>query len=236
MCWGRLISFAGLMYAGDTSDPERSKFYGDIQEKLTAITTQLLFFELEINRLEDATLDAALAVPELGYYKPWLVDLRKERPHQLEDRIEQLFHEKNVTGRAAWNRLFDETMSALRFDVDGEELSVEPVLSRMLEPDPERRRTAANAIAKTLGENVRLFTLITNTLAKDKEISDRVAQFRGYRRFAAPGEPGRAAGGRCPGTVGAGGLSQAVASLLCAQGEVAGPRQAQSLGPQRATS
>ena len=174
---GRLISFAGLLYAGDTSDPERSKFYGDIQEKLTAITTKLLFFELELNRLDDAVLDAALAVPELAYYTPWLADLRKERPHQLEDRIEQLFHEKNVTGRAAWNRLFDETMSGLRFDVDGEELSVEPALSRMLEPDPERRRSAANAIAKTLGGNVRLFTLITNTLAKDKEISDRWRNF-----------------------------------------------------------
>ena len=178
---GRLISFAGLLYAGDTSDPERSKFYGDIQEKLTAITTQLLFFELELNRLDDAALETALEVPELAYYGPWLKDLRKEKPHQLEDRVEQLFHEKNVTGRGAWNRLFDETMSALRFDVDGEDLAIEPTLSRMLEPDPKRRRSAAEALAKTLSENIRLFTLITNTLAKDKEISDR---WRGFEDIA----------------------------------------------------
>jgi oligoendopeptidase F len=178
---GRLISFAGLLYAGDTSDPERSKFYGDIQEKLTAITTQLLFFELEINRLDDALLDDALAVPELSYYGPWLADLRKERPHQLEDRVEQLFHEKNVTGRGAWNRLFDETMSALRFDVDGEELTIEPALSRLLEPDTERRRVAAEALGTTFKVNIRLFTQITNTLAKDKEISDR---WRGFEDIA----------------------------------------------------
>ncbi len=178
---GRLISFAGLLYAGDTSDPERSKFYGDIQEKLTAITTRLLFFELEINRLEDASLDAALAVPELAYYAPWLSDLRKERPHQLEDRVEQLFHEKNVTGRSAWNRLFDETMSALRFDVDGEELAIEPTLSRMLDPDTNRRKMAADALAVTFNDNIRLFTQITNTLAKDKEISDR---WRGFEDIA----------------------------------------------------
>ena len=178
---GRLISFAGLLYAGDTSDPERSKFYGDIQEKLTAITTKLLFFELEINRLDDAVLDDALKVPELAYYAPWLADLRKERPHQLEDRVEQLFHEKNVTGRSAWNRLFDETMSALRFDVDGEELAIEPTLSRMLDPETERRRTAADALAATFTDNIRLFTQITNTLAKDKEISDR---WRGFEDIA----------------------------------------------------
>ena len=143
---GRLISYAGLLYAGDTSDPACSKFYGDIQEKLTAITTQLLFFELELNRLDDGMLDAATAAEGLAYYAPWLSDLRKERQHQLEDRVEQLFHEKAVTGSGAWNRLFDETMAALRFTVDGEELSIEPTLSGMLDPDPDKRRLAADAL------------------------------------------------------------------------------------------
>lgn len=174
---GRLISFAGLLYAGDTSDPERSKFYGDIQEKLTAITTDLLFFELEINRLDDDVLDRAMETDALAYYGPWLRDLRKERPHQLEDRIEQLFHEKNVTGRSAWNRLFDETMSALRFTIDGEQLSIEPTLSRLLDTDPEKRHQAADALSATFSANARLFTLITNTLTKDKEISDRWRAF-----------------------------------------------------------
>ncbi len=178
---GRLYSYAGLLYAGDTSDPECSKFYGDIQEKLTAITTQLLFFELEINRLDDAALDDALGVPELAYYAPWLADLRKERPHQLEDRVEQLFHEKDVTGRGAWNRLFDETVSALRFHVDGEELTIAPTLSLMLEPEPEQRKAAADALSVTFNANIRLFTQITNTLAKDKEISDR---WRGFEDIA----------------------------------------------------
>lgn len=174
---GRLISYAGLLYAGDTSDPACSKFYGDIQEKLTAITTQVLFFELELNRLDDGVLDAAMAAPELAYYAPWLSDLRRERPHQLEDRVEQLFHEKSVTGSGAWNRLFDETMAALRFDVDGEELSIEPTLSRMQDPDPDKRARAAAALAATFKDNIRLFTLITNTLAKDTEITNRWRSF-----------------------------------------------------------
>ena len=132
---GRIVSYASLLYAADTSDPARQKFFGDIQEKITTISSKLLFFPLELNRLDDKVLEAAMADPELGHYRPWLEDLRKEKPYQLEDRIEQLFHEKAVTGRGAWNRLFSETMTALRFDVDGEKLSLEPTLNRLLDQD-----------------------------------------------------------------------------------------------------
>ncbi len=179
---GRIAAYATLLYTGDTTDPDRAKFYGDMQETLTRISTHLLFFGLEINRIDDGILDAALAAPELAHYRPWLMDLRKERPYQLDDKIEQLFHEKSVTGRGAFNRLFDETMAGLRFDVDGEELAVEPALNLLVSPDAETRKKGAKAISKTLGENIRTFTLITNTLAKDKEISDR---WRGFDDIAA---------------------------------------------------
>ena len=169
---GRIASFAGLLYAADTSDPERAKFYGDIQEKLTGITSQLLFFALEFNRLDDADLEAALTNDGLAHYRPWIEDLRKEKPYQLDDKIEQLFHEKSVTGRGAWNRLFNETITALRFEIDGEALSLEPTLNKLLSPEADVRRSAAEALATVFGDNIRLFTLITNTLAKDKAISD----------------------------------------------------------------
>ncbi len=174
---GRIGSFAGLLYAGDTSNPERAKFYGDIQEKLTEISSSLLFFSLELNRLEDSVVDACCADPDLQVYRPWIDDLRKEKPYQLEDELEQLFHEKSVTSRGAWNRLFNETITSLKFDVGGESLSLEPTLNGLLESDPEKRRQAAEALAEVFQSNLRLFTLITNTLAKDKEISDR---WRGF--------------------------------------------------------
>jgi oligoendopeptidase F len=174
---GRLISYAGLVYAGDTSDPARAKFYGDVQQKATDIAGDLLFFELELNRLDDSLIDAALRSPSLAHYRPWLVDIRRERPHQLADEIEQLFLEKSVSGAAAWNRLFDETISALRFKFAGEELTLEPLLAKMQDPDEGKREEAANALAETLGANLRTFTLISNTLAKDKEISDRWRKF-----------------------------------------------------------
>ena len=178
---GRIVSYASLLYAADTSDPARQKFFGDIQEKITTISSKLLFFPLELNRLDDEVLEAAMADPELGHYRPWLEDLRKEKPYQLDDKLEQLFHEKAVSGRGAWNRLFNETMTALRFGVDGEKLSLEPALNRLLDQDETKRRKAAEALARAFKDNVRLFTLITNTLAKDKEISDR---WRGFADVA----------------------------------------------------
>lgn len=176
----RLASFAYLSYVTNTADPEAAKFFGDMQEKLTAIGSRLLFFPLELNRLDDAALERAMATPALGHYRPWIDDLRRERPYQLPDDIEKLFHEKVVTCGGAWNRLFNETVAALRFEVGGERLSIERALDCMTDADENRRREAAGAVSRVLKDNVRLFTLILNTLIKDKEISDR------WRGFADP--------------------------------------------------
>src|ERR1019366_9114666 len=160
---GRVMSYASLLYAGNTTDPIRAKFYGDMQERITAASLHLLFFTLELNRIDDAALDAAMADPALGHYRPWIEDVRKEKPYQLEDRVEELFHEKSVTGYSAWNRNYDETIASLRFK------------------NGAKRKTAARALTKTFKENLRPFALITNTLAKDKEISDR---WRGFKDVA----------------------------------------------------
>ncbi|MGO4388164.1 M3 family oligoendopeptidase [Microvirga sp. 2YAF29] len=178
---GRIMSYAGLVYSGDTTDPIRAKFYGDTQERLTTASTELLFFGLELNRIDDAVLDKAVAQAPLSHYKPWIEDLRKDKPFQLDDKIEQLFHEKSVTGRSAWNRLFDETIASLRFNVRGEELPIEPTLNKLQDTDETIRKDASDALAKTFQANLRTFTLITNTLAKDKEISDR---WRGFEDVA----------------------------------------------------
>ena len=118
--------------AGDVDDPASAKFYGDMQERITAASIHLLFFELELNRVEDAALEAAMRDPALGHYRPWIEDVRKEKPYQLEDRVEQLFHEKSITGYSAWNRQFDETIASLRFKIGGKELAIEPALNLMV--------------------------------------------------------------------------------------------------------
>jgi oligoendopeptidase F len=175
---GRIMSFAGLSFFSNTSDPALAKFYGDAQEKMTEVGSHLLFFGLELNKVDDGAIDAAMAGnPALARYRSWILDLRKAKPHQLEDQIEKLFLEQSVAGRAAWNRLFDETMSALRFSIDGQDLALEAALNLLQDADPDKRKAASDGLAKTLGANLRLFTQITNTLAKDKEISDRWHKF-----------------------------------------------------------
>ncbi|MFD1198929.1 M3 family oligoendopeptidase [Brucella gallinifaecis] len=179
---GRIASFAGLYYYGNTTDPERMKLYGDVQQKLTDANTPLIFFSLEINRIDDSVLEKAMASnPAIGHYRPWLEDLRLDKPYELDDKLEQLFHEKSITGYSAWNRLFDETMSSLRFEIDGKELAIEQTLTLLQDANSAVRKKATEALAKTFSANLRTFTLITNTLAKDKEISDR---WRGFQDIA----------------------------------------------------
>jgi len=177
---GRLASYAGLRHAADMTDPTISRQAQDMREKVTDISARTLFFTLELNRLEDERLAELLATPSLERYRPWLRDIRAFRPHQLSDEAERLIHERSVAGSQAWIRLFDETLAALRFPFGGKELSNAEILHLLSDKDEAKRREAAKSLGKVLGENVRLFALVTNTLAKDKEIEDR------WRRFATP--------------------------------------------------
>jgi oligoendopeptidase F len=174
---GRVTSYASLVHAGNLADPEIGRFYQTMQERTNAVSTILLFFTLELNRLEDAEIDAKLADPMLARYRPWLRDTRAFHPHQLSDEIEKLLHEKYVAGRAAWVRLFDETIADLRFPIRGHELTEPEALDLLADRDPETRREAGLTIGEVLEKNVRTFALITNTLAKDKEIEDRWRNF-----------------------------------------------------------
>jgi oligoendopeptidase F len=176
---GRLGSYAFLQYVRFTQDGARVKFLGDLSQSLTDLSTGLIFFSLELNRIDEAALESAFAgSPELARYRPWFDELRKAKPYQLDDRTEELFHEKSVTGAQAWNRLFDETMASLKFNVDGEDLNLEGVLNLLSDRDETKREAGFHALSKTLHDNEKLFTHITNVLAKDKEISDRWHGFK----------------------------------------------------------
>jgi len=177
---GRIISYASLVHAGDLADSEIGRFFQTMQERINAVSTTLLFFTLGLNRINDADLAAKQADPALARYRPWLRDTRAFRPHQLSDEIEKLLHEKYVAGRAAWTRLFDETIANLRFPIGDKELTEAEALNLLSDRDRETRHEAALVIGDVLGKNARTFALITNTLAKDKEIEDR------WRRFARP--------------------------------------------------
>jgi oligoendopeptidase F len=178
---GRAMSYAQLIFSGDAQSAENGRFYQTMQERVTAISSHLLFLTLELNRLDDAALAQKVAgSAALARWQPWLRDLRVFRPHQLSDELEKLLHEKEVTGRSAWNRLFDETVAGMRVKVAGEELTVSAALNKLSDRDRDVRAAAAKGVSEAFGEKVRLFSLITNVLAKDKEIID------GWRQYPRP--------------------------------------------------
>lgn len=169
---GRVMSFAYLVYAGDMSDPDIGKFFQTMQERVNSISTDLLFFTLELNHVDDARLASFYDNADLKRYEPWLANVRSMKPYQLDDKLETLLHEKEISGSSAWVRLFDETMAGLKFEMNGEQMASQQVLHLLSSADSATRKAAAKSLGKVFGENVRLFALITNTLAKDKAIED----------------------------------------------------------------
>lgn len=170
---GRILSYASLVYVTNMDDAGLAGFHADAQARASEIASVLVFFTLEINRLDDAHLAVLHKHPATARYQPWIEDLRIYRPHELSDELEKLLVEKSVTGRAAWSRLFDETVAGLRFSVRGKELTEEQTLHLLSEPDAALRADAASALSEVFARNIKLFALITNTLAKDKEVEDR---------------------------------------------------------------
>ncbi|MEQ8898553.1 MAG: M3 family oligoendopeptidase [Roseovarius sp.] len=173
---GRIMSFAGLRYHQITTDPGRAKFLSDCQEKITTYTTPLVFFTLELNRLEDDALAGMYAEnADLARYKPILDRIRAMKPYQLSDELEKFLHDLGVVGDA-WERLFDETIAGLTFTVDGEELGIEGTLNLLTEQERAKREAAARELARVFGENIRTFARVHNTTAKEKEVVDRWRQ------------------------------------------------------------
>ena len=177
---GKIMSYAYLHYCTAMEDAETGKFFQTMQERVTSISSNLLFVTLEINRIEDDDMERLMQVPACGHYAPWIRDTRAMRPYQLSDELERFTHEKYVSGRGAWTRLFDETMAGLRFPYRGRELTSAEVLNLLSDRDGVVRKEAAKSLGAVFGDNIRTFALITNTLAKDKEIED------GWRGFPRP--------------------------------------------------
>ena len=170
---GRIMSFAGLRYYQLTTDGGRTKFLSDCQEKINAFTTPLVFFTLELNRLEDDALARMISENDaLARYKPVLDRIRAMKPHQLSDELEKFLHDLGVVGDA-WERLFDETIAGLTFEVDGETQGLEATLNYLTEQDRTKREAAARELARVFGQNIRIFSRVHNTGAKEKEVLDR---------------------------------------------------------------
>jgi len=178
---GRVMSFAGLRYYQQTTDAARTKFLSDCQDRITTATTPLVFWSLEFNRLEDDHLAGLLAGnPDLARYTPVFERMRAMKPHQLSDELERFLHDQSTVGASAWNRLFDETLAGMSFEVEGGTHNLEGTLNLLTEQRRSLREAAARALIEGFRGNIKLFARVHNTLAKEKEIEDR------WRRMPTP--------------------------------------------------
>jgi len=177
---GKLGSYAYLYYCLNVTDPQRGQFLQSVSEALNSAGTHLVFFTLEINLITPAAYQTLLKNPAVAHYKSWLDAVRDYRNHMLPRELEEKLHEKDVAGRSAWVRLFDEYEAGLKFELDGKPVPISDVLNALSHREEKNRRAAAEALGKKLGENISTFSLITNTLAKDKAIEDK------WRKYPSP--------------------------------------------------
>ncbi|MBN2751444.1 MAG: oligoendopeptidase F, partial [Rhodospirillaceae bacterium] len=180
---GRILSYAQLRHATAVTDPEIARFQQNISERATTISQKILFFTLEINRVSDARIESWLSDAKIARYAPWFRQIRAFRAHQLSDEAENLLHEREVVGRSAWTRLYDETLAEMRFPFGDQSLTMTEAFDKLSDPDRTVRAEAGRVIAKVLRDNARVLSLVTNVLAKDKQIDD---DRRGYAHPVSP--------------------------------------------------
>ena len=175
----RIISHADLKFAADMSEAANGQYAQDMREAAAEITSKLLFVELELATLKEERYQEALAHSAFYHFEPWLRRLREGACYQLEPRLEQMLVERAPSGRGAWTRLFDETSAALKFPFQGGEVSEAEILNQLTDKSPDIRKEAGHSLSGVMAENRRLFALILNVIAKDKEVDDR---WRGFKR------------------------------------------------------
>ena len=174
---GRAATYAHLDFAVDTSDPARGALVQRVSERMAKLEAELVWFELEWAALEDDLADKLLAADEVARYRHYLEKARARRPHQLSEPEEQVLATTAPTGRSAWVRLFDEQTSAIRVDLEGEDVALEVALSRLGSPDRDVRRTAAEAVTAALQPGLRTRAYVFNTLLADRMIQDELRSF-----------------------------------------------------------
>ena len=174
----KLGNYAFLIYATNMDVSEIVQFYQDINEKLTEISSDLIFFTNEINATSDD--DFKKLINGSGKYKNWLINIRRFKDHQLDEKSEQILLDKNLTASSSWVRFFEERINDLKFNIDGKELNSAGALNRLSDHDEKVRKKASESIETVFKSEVKTFTFITNTLAKDKITNDK------WRKYSSP--------------------------------------------------
>jgi len=174
---GRAASYASLRFSTDQADPPRGALLQRMQERATEIQTKLLFFELEWAALDDERAEQLLKAEGLDFARHHLRSARRYRPHLLTEPEEKILAEKSISSQSAWARLFSELTSALRVELEGDQVPLDVALSRLQAPDRDDRRVAAEAVTETLEPGLRTRAFVYNTLIYDKAVEDRLRSY-----------------------------------------------------------
>lgn len=174
---GRAGAYAALSFSLDSADPARGALLASVQERETAISTSLLFFDLEWAAVDEQRAEQLLADEGLDFCRHHLRTVRRYRSHMLSEPEEKVLSEKALTSSSAWGRLFEELTSSITVEMPGEVVALDVALSHLATPEREVRSGAAEAITASLQEGLRTRAFILNTLLVDKSVEDRLRSY-----------------------------------------------------------
>ena len=168
----KILSYAHLLVAEDGNNEKNKIFYQQMQETITNYASSIIFFTLELNKISEKKINILVKNKKLQIYKNWIINKRSFKPYQLDLKIEKILQDKSITSHSAWIRLFDDLIASLKFPFKREELSSAQIFNFLSDKNESNRKLAAKSVGKVLGNNIKIFATITNTLAKDKSIND----------------------------------------------------------------
>ena len=168
----KILSYAHLLVAEDGNNEKNKIFYQQMQETITNYASSIIFFTLELNKISEKKINILVKNTKLQIYKNWIINKRSFKPYQLDLKIEKILQDKSLTSHSAWIRLFDDLIASLKFPFKKEELSSAQIFNFLSDKNESNRKLAAKSVGKVLGNNIKIFATITNTLAKDKSIND----------------------------------------------------------------
>lgn len=174
---GKIGSFAHLIWSTNTEDSELGKLLQQANELSSEVSQKLVFSDVEWLKIDDDKANKLIESDELSKWKHYLEVSRLYKEHTLTEEAEKVLSAKSVTGRAAWNRYFDETLGAARFELNDEMLTEQEVLSKLHEPNRELRKKAHASLTKTFRDHSRTLTFVFNTILADKYTNDKLRNY-----------------------------------------------------------
>ena len=172
--------YTSLKFAEDTTDADIAAAMQSVNERANALSTSLLFIDLEWAAADDTHAAAVMADPSLAFCRHHLDNLRRTRPHLLSEDAETVLSETSMSGASAWVRLFEEQTSAIQVDLPDElggQVGLMSALAHLQQPDATARATAASAVTSALAPGLRTRAYIFNTLLLDKATDDRLRSY-----------------------------------------------------------